>query len=71
MALILRELIISRVIIDSELKWKEHIEYIYKKLINYSSIFHKLRNKLIITQFLFIQIYCMVLKIHVRPTLSH
>jgi len=34
------------VIIDCELKWKEHIEYIYKKLIKYSSIFYKLRNKL-------------------------
>ena len=25
------------VIIDCELKWKEHIEYIYKKLVKYSS----------------------------------
>ena len=32
------------VIIDCELKWKEHIEYIYKKLVKYSSIFYKLRN---------------------------
>jgi len=35
MELILRELIVVdrylRVIIDCELKWKEHIEYIYKK----------------------------------------
>ena len=51
MELILRELIVVdrylRVIIDCELKWKEHIEYIYKKkLIKYSSIFYKLRNKL-------------------------
>ena len=34
------------VIIDCELKWKEHTEYIYKKLIKYSSMFYKLRNKL-------------------------
>ena len=33
------------VIIDCELKWKEHIEYIYKELIKYNSIFYKLRNK--------------------------
>jgi len=35
------------VIIDSELQWIEHIEYIYKKkLIKYSSMFYMLRNKL-------------------------
>ena len=34
------------VIIDNELNWKEHIDYTYKKLIKYTSIFHKLRNKL-------------------------
>ena len=34
------------VIIDSELKWKDHIEYVHKKLIKYTSIFYKLRTKL-------------------------
>ena len=34
------------VIIDSGLKWKDHIDYVHNKLIKYSSIFNKLRNML-------------------------
>jgi len=34
------------IIIDDELKWNLHIENIYKKLIKYTSIFYKLRDKL-------------------------
>ena len=33
-------------LIDDELKWKLHIEHIYKKLMKYTSIFYKLRDKL-------------------------
>ena len=33
-------------IIDSGLKWKDHIDYVHNKLIKYSSIFNKLRNML-------------------------
>ncbi len=33
-------------IIDDELKWTEHIEHVYKKILKYSSIFNKLRDKL-------------------------
>jgi len=34
------------IIIDDELKWNLHIENIYKKLMKYTSIFYKLRDKL-------------------------
>jgi len=34
------------VVIDSNLKWTAHIEYVYQKLIIYVSIFYKLRSKL-------------------------
>jgi hypothetical protein len=37
------------VIIDDELKWNDHIQHIYNKLIKYVGIFYKLRNKLPIT----------------------
>ena len=29
--------------IDTNLSWNSHIEYLYKKLIKYTSIFYKLR----------------------------
>ena len=31
------------VVIDDELKWTDHIEHIYNKLLKYTSIFYKLR----------------------------
>lgn len=34
------------VTLDEELKWKEHIETVYKKLIKFVGIFYKLRSKL-------------------------
>jgi hypothetical protein len=34
------------VIIDEKLKWIEHIEHVYSKLIKFVGIFYKLRNKL-------------------------
>ena len=37
---------IWEIIIDDELKWNLHIENIYKKLMKYTSIFYKLRDKL-------------------------
>ena len=33
------------VIIDSELTWKMHIDYVYLKLLKFTSIFYKLRYK--------------------------
>ena len=32
--------------IDSDLKWQDHIDYIYNKLIKFTSIFYKRRTKL-------------------------
>ena len=37
------------IIIDDELKWNDHIQHVYNKLIKYVGIFYKLRNKLPIT----------------------
>jgi len=34
------------ILIDTDLKWKKHIKYIYKKLIKFVSIFNKIRAKL-------------------------
>ena len=34
------------IFIDSNLKWQEHIDYVYNKLIKFVSIFYKLRTKL-------------------------
>jgi len=34
------------IIIDDELKWNLHIENSYKKIMKYTSIFYKLRDKL-------------------------
>jgi len=34
------------ILIDSDLKWIEHIKYIYNKLIKFVSIIHKIRSKL-------------------------
>jgi len=34
------------VIIDSELKWTHHIDYVYSKIVKFASIFYKLRGKL-------------------------
>jgi len=33
------------VIVDDELKWTDHIQHIYSKLLKYTSIFYKLRAK--------------------------
>ena len=43
------------VIIDEALKWEEHIDYVYKKIIRFSSILYKLRN--IVPQRLLNKIY--------------
>ena len=32
------------VIIDESLKWNEHVDYVYKKLLKFTSIFYKMRN---------------------------
>ena len=34
------------ILIDNDLKWKDHIDYVYNKLIKFVSIFYKLRVKL-------------------------
>ena len=34
------------ILIDSDLKWQDHINYVYNKLIKFTSIFYKIRNKL-------------------------
>jgi len=34
------------VFIDSELTWQQHIEYIYSKIVKFTSIFYKIRHKL-------------------------
>ena len=34
------------ILIDNSVTWKEHIDYVYKKLIKFTSIFYKIRNKL-------------------------
>ena len=34
------------IIIDSDLKWQDHINYVYNKLIKFTSIFYKIRTKL-------------------------
>jgi len=34
------------ILIDNDLKWKDHIDYVYNKLIKFVSIFYKLRTKL-------------------------
>ena len=33
------------ILIDSELNWQDHINYVYNKLLKFTSIFYKLRNK--------------------------
>jgi len=52
--LVIQNIVIKRVdhfkymgvVIDSNLKWTAHIEYVCQKLIKYVSIFYKLRSKL-------------------------
>jgi hypothetical protein len=34
------------IIIDARLNWKEHIDYVYKKLIKFIGIFYRLRNRM-------------------------
>jgi len=34
------------IIIDINLSWKEHIDYVYKKVIKFTSIFYKIRTKM-------------------------
>ena len=34
------------IIIDSNLTWEDHIDYLYKKIIKFTSIFYKLRENL-------------------------
>jgi len=34
------------ILIDNDLKWRDHIDYVYNKLIKFVSIFYKLRVKL-------------------------
>jgi hypothetical protein len=34
------------IVIDSDLKWKLHVEHVYRKLVKFTSIFFKLRQKL-------------------------
>jgi len=33
-------------LIDEKLKWTDHIEHVYNKIIKYIGIFYKIRNKL-------------------------
>jgi hypothetical protein len=37
------------IIIDDELKWTDHCQYVYNKLVRFISIFYKLRSKLPVT----------------------
>ena len=34
------------ILIDSDLKWRHHIDYVYSKLVKFISIFYKIRIKL-------------------------
>lgn len=34
------------VLIDDQMKWKDHIQYVYKKIIKFISIFYKIRDKM-------------------------
>jgi len=34
------------ILIDSDLKWQDHINYVYNKLIKFTSIFYEIRTKL-------------------------
>ena len=34
------------ILIDSDLKWRYHIDYVYSKLVKFISIFYKIRIKL-------------------------
>jgi len=34
------------ILIDTGLKWQDHINYVYNKFIKFTSIFYKIRNKL-------------------------
>jgi len=34
------------ILIDSDLKWRQHIDYVYSKLVKFISIFYKIRIKL-------------------------
>jgi len=34
------------ILIDSDLKWQDHINYVYNKIIKFTSMFYKIRNKL-------------------------
>ena len=34
------------IIIDSDMSWKEHIDFVYKKIIKFTSIFYKIRANL-------------------------
>jgi len=35
-----------RVLVDSELSWLNHIDYVYNKIIKFTSIFYKIRDKI-------------------------
>jgi len=55
------------IIIDSDMSWKEHIDFVYKKIIKFTSIFYKIRTNLNAhvlkcTSHLSIPIYSMELK---------
>jgi len=39
-------LYVYAILIDSDLKWQDHTNYVYNKLIKFTSIFYKIRNKL-------------------------
>jgi len=51
------------VIIDNELKWTLHIKQLYCNLINFTSIFYKLRSKL--PQLIFKQLYVAFVPSHI------
>jgi len=38
--------IFGYIYIENDLSWREHIDYVYKKLIKFTSIFYKIQNKL-------------------------
>jgi len=49
------------VMIDEQLSWKTHIDYVYSKLLKFTGIFYKLRSKLCP---MFLERYIMHLYIH-------
>jgi len=61
----------------SDLKWQDHINYVYNKLIKFTSIFYKIRNKLPqevlkIIYFAFVHTYLLYgIEVYANTTSNH